>query len=69
MNHPRQLVLTIFTGGLWAIPWSALCMGTLLRPWRCKTCGWHKPEFRETTCIPVAKPPSAPKKVQPPTVE
>jgi hypothetical protein len=41
-----HLVLTLCTCGLWAISWIAASVGHILRPWRCKHCGWHKPEFR-----------------------
>jgi len=46
INHPIHLILSILTFGLWLISWVAVCIGTILRPWRCEHCGWHKPEFR-----------------------
>jgi len=67
--HCRHLVLTILTAGLWSISWLILCVGKALRPWRCSVCGWHKPEFRQATCVPKPIQPATPKKVQPPTVE
>ena len=35
----------MMTMGLWLVSWVALCIGKVLRPWRCEHCGWHKPEF------------------------
>ena len=70
ISHRRHLLISLLTGGLWLIPWSALLIGKLLRPWRCSACGWHKPEFRGTAHIPCPpKPGATPKKMQPPTVE
>jgi hypothetical protein len=67
----KHLLLTLVTAGLWLIPWSALLMGKVLRPYRCGVCGWHKPEFRKTASLSIASfdPSSTPKKMQPPTVE
>jgi rubredoxin len=45
VNHPLHLVLSICTAGLWLVSWLAVCIGSMLRPWRCEHCGWHKPEF------------------------
>jgi hypothetical protein len=45
VNHLRHLVFTVVTGGLWAVGWILLSIGKLMRPWRCESCGWHKPEF------------------------
>jgi len=39
------VVLVLLTGGLWLVSWVALCIGKVMRPWRCEHCGWHKPEF------------------------
>ena len=66
LSHQRHLCVTILTFGLWSIVWLALLLGKSLRPWRCNTCGWHKPEFRAAPPIPPAHPPE---KVQPPTVD
>lgn len=44
-----HLVLTICTGGLWLVSWVAVCIGQVMRPWRCEHCGWHKPLFRNPT--------------------
>ena len=46
VNHTVHLVFTILTLGLWGISWAAHTVGMVLRPWRCKHCGWHKPDFR-----------------------
>ena len=46
LSHRRHLLLTLLTAGLWSIVWAALIVGICLRPWRCRACGWHKPEFR-----------------------
>jgi hypothetical protein len=46
LNHLLHLMLTIMTVGLWLISWLALCIGQILRPWRCEHCGWHHPEFK-----------------------
>lgn len=46
VNHVLHLILTILTLGLWGISWAAHTIGMYYRPWRCKHCGWHKPEFR-----------------------
>jgi len=45
-NHWAHLALSVLTCGLWLVSWGAVCLGVLLRPWRCEHCGWHKPEFR-----------------------
>ena len=47
VNHPLHLALTIATLGLWGISWAAHSIGMMFRPWRCKHCGWHKPQFRD----------------------
>ncbi|MEI8340834.1 MAG: hypothetical protein WCH43_04755 [Verrucomicrobiota bacterium] len=47
INHPAHLMFTILTGGLWGISWAAHTIGMIIRPWRCKHCGWHKPDFKE----------------------
>jgi hypothetical protein len=52
VRNRRHLLLTVLTGGAWCLVWLALLFGKSLRPWRCRTCGWHKPEFRTTTRIP-----------------
>lgn len=46
VNHPIHLLLSIATLGIWLVSWAAICIGNVLRPWRCEHCGWHKPEFR-----------------------
>jgi len=46
IDHRRFFVLSLSTLGLWLIPWCGNCLGRLLRPHRCRICGWHKPEFR-----------------------
>lgn len=45
IHHLQHLILSILTGGLWLVSWAALCIGKIMRPWRCEHCGWHKPEF------------------------
>ena len=44
INHWAHLILSILTLGLWLISWISICIGALLRPWRCEHCGWHRPE-------------------------
>jgi hypothetical protein len=69
----RHLLLTLVTGGLWAVVWVSLLVGKALRPWRCCVCGWHKAEFRsgprEGMAFESGRQASTPEKVQPPTVE
>jgi hypothetical protein len=45
----RHLILALLTAGAWLPVWFALFILKSLRPWRCRACGWHKPEFRKTT--------------------
>jgi hypothetical protein len=40
-NHVLHLLLTIVTGGLWAIVWIFACMGK--KNWRCPVCGQNIP--------------------------
>jgi len=47
VSHPRHLLLILLTGGLWTVVWVSLIAGQCMRPWRCASCGWHKPEFRK----------------------
>ena len=51
LSNRFHLILTVVTFGLWLPVWAALLFGRSLRPWRCKQCGWHKPEFRGTTRV------------------
>jgi len=44
INHPLHFLITVLTGGLWGISWAAHTLGMISRPWRCKHCGWHKPD-------------------------
>jgi hypothetical protein len=46
INHRLQIILSILTMGLWLPVYGAITINATLRPWRCLTCGWHKPEFR-----------------------
>lgn len=46
VNHLLHLLITVLTGGFWLVPWLAIYVDREFRPWRCKVCGWHKPEFR-----------------------
>jgi hypothetical protein len=46
IRHLLHVVAAILSGGIWLIGWCAICIEAALRPWRCKNCGWHKPEFR-----------------------
>ena len=46
INHWFHFFLSVVTLGAWLVSWVAICVGNLLRPWRCEHCGWHKPEFR-----------------------
>jgi hypothetical protein len=41
-----HLLFTVITLGLWLVPWIAVCIAQVMRPWRCEHCGWHKPVFR-----------------------
>ncbi len=47
LNNWLHLFLTIVTLGLWLVSWLAILIGHFFRPWRCKHCGWHKPEERQ----------------------
>jgi hypothetical protein len=47
--HTLHLGLSILTCGLWLVSWIALCIGKLIRPWRCEHCGWHSPEFNRAS--------------------
>jgi len=42
----------VVTLGLWSVSWVAMCIGNLLRPWRCEHCGWHNPEFSRKNPAP-----------------
>ncbi len=52
-----HFIVTICTGGLWLVSWVAVCIGKLMRPWRCEHCGWHKPEFTSTSAATPVYPP------------
>lgn len=39
LNHRRHAVLSLFTLGIWLIPWFALTIGTKISPWECDQCG------------------------------
>ncbi len=70
--HHKHLIFTVLSAGLWLIPWAALVLGKLLRPYRCQICGWHKPEFRKIMRSASGRlydPALGAKKMQPPTVE
>ncbi len=54
LANRRHLLLTLLTAGIWSVAWAALFLGKCLRPWRCRACGWHKPEFRKT--VPLRAP-------------
>lgn len=54
INHPLHLLMVLITGGLWLVSWMAVCIGNLMRPWRCEHCGWHKPEFGPTPISGIA---------------
>jgi len=38
-NHLLHLILTIFTAGLWLIPWVLVSMNAASNPYRCPHCG------------------------------
>jgi hypothetical protein len=38
-DHPRHLMATILTGGLWGIAWWFLYREEKQRPWKCCMCG------------------------------
>ncbi len=38
LDHMFQLIVTLVTLGLWAIPWLVIWLFSLRRPWRCRTC-------------------------------
>ena len=42
-NHILHLLLTIVTGGLWAVVWLFASMGK--KDWRCPSCGQKIPTF------------------------
>ena len=37
-DHAFQLLVTLVTAGLWAVPWLAMWIVSLRRPWRCQIC-------------------------------
>ena len=43
LDHGFQFIVTLVTAGLWAIPWLALWIVSLRRPWRCQIC-WRPVE-------------------------
>jgi hypothetical protein len=45
INHLLHFTLSILTAGLWLISWVAICIGRVVRPWRCEHCAWHSPDF------------------------
>ncbi len=38
LDHAFQLIVTLVTAGLWVIPWVAMWIVSLRRPWRCQIC-------------------------------
>jgi hypothetical protein len=46
ITHGRYLVFSLLTGGIGLLVWLTAIIGKAMRPFRCKACGWHKPEFR-----------------------
>ncbi len=38
-NHVIHLLITLFTCGLWVIPWGLLAWGASNRPFLCPACG------------------------------
>ena len=38
LDHAFQLIVTLVTAGLWAIPWLAMGLVGLRGPWRCQIC-------------------------------
>ena len=46
ISHSFHFILTVLTAGIWSIWWLTIVIGRAMRPWRCETCGWHKPEHR-----------------------
>ena len=59
-HHAWHLFATIFTIGLWAVSWVAVCIGAWFRPWRCKACGWHQPQLSMHS-VPVTPKPTPPR--------
>jgi hypothetical protein len=47
ISHFVHLLATVCTCGLWSISWISATIGQKLRPWRCKHCGFAKPEFQK----------------------
>jgi hypothetical protein len=45
VSHLRHACSTFLTCGLWGVVWISAAISAKLRPWRCETCGWYKPEF------------------------
>jgi hypothetical protein len=45
-HHGIHFFLSVITCGIWLVAWVAICIGQVMRPWRCEHCGWHKPVFR-----------------------
>jgi hypothetical protein len=42
MENRPHLIATIFTLGLWGIPWLAMARRSEARPWRCCICHKHQ---------------------------
>ena len=38
LDHGFQFIVTLVTAGLWAVPWLAMWIVSLRRPWRCQIC-------------------------------
>lgn len=39
VNHILHFLITIFTCGLWVVPWVIMSLGNNFDPWICTVCG------------------------------
>jgi hypothetical protein len=62
VRHWLHFWICVCTFGLWLISWLAMTIGHWFRPWRCKHCGWHRPEARRGGRVrqPIEGPPKYP---------
>lgn len=68
LQHRWHLILTLLTGGLWAVSWISAIIYARILPWRCPRCDWTLPRAvaltarapRAHSTRPRTSPPTAP---------